>query len=126
MSWASVPARLNAQAVKLGRRYRPAAARKALRRVKSAVPIAVASQVNQPEIMIMLRPATTVPWHIQGSGRTADRGAVLADNAVMRDAARGRVLLHLHKPVLGLGDRCIDTVRLAVPMVDRLCRVLPA
>ena len=126
MSWASVPARLNAQAIKLGRRHRPAAARKALRRVKSAVLIAVASQVNQPEIMITADPATTPPSRIQGSGRTADRGAILADNAVMRDAARGRVLLHLHKPILGFGDRRIDAVRLAVSMSDRLCRLLPA
>src|ERR1041385_1209436 len=126
MSWASVPARLNAQAIKLGRRHRPAAARKALRRVKSAVSIAVASQVDQPEIMITAEPATTPPWRIEGSGRTADRGAVLADNAVWRDAARGRVFLHLHKPVLGLGDRCIDAVGLAVSMIDRLCRLLPA
>ena len=52
MSWASVPALLNAQAVKPGRNNRPAAARNAVRRDKSAVFIAVASQVNQPEIMI--------------------------------------------------------------------------
>src|SRR5205823_11395873 len=103
MSWASVPALLNAQAVKPGRNNRPAAARNALRRDKSAVFIAVASQVNQPEIMITAGAGDNAAVAHPRSGRPADRGAVLADNAIVGDAARRRVLLCLNQPVLGLG-----------------------
>jgi len=60
------------------------------------------------------------------SGRPADRGPVLADNAIVGNAARRRVLLCLNKPVLGLGYRGIDAIGLAFPMIDRLCRLLPA
>jgi hypothetical protein len=115
-----------AQTVKPGRNNRPAAARKALRRDKPAVFIAVASQVNQPEIMITAGAGDNAAVTPPRSGRPANRGAVLADNAIVGDAARRRILLCLNKPVFGLGYRGIDAIGLAIPMIDRLCRLLPA
>jgi len=67
-----------------------------------------------------------LPWRIHDQGGPPIAVPFSPTNAIVGDAARRRVLLCLNQPVLGLGYRGIDAIGLAVPMIDRLCRLLPA